>query len=106
MLLQTGQLLSHFGSQTTSVAYPLLVLALTHSPAKAGLVAFARYLGTALFSLPGGIAADRWSRKQLMIGADVVRIAGLGALAALILLDSVAFWPIPLVAFVEGAGAA
>src|SRR3989442_354778 len=33
MLLQSGQLLSHFGSQTTSIAYPLLVLAVTHSPA-------------------------------------------------------------------------
>jgi len=106
MLLQTGQLLSHFGSQTTSIAYPLLVLAVTHSPAKAGLVAFARYLGTAVVGLPAGLAADRGNRKRLMIGADLVRLAGLGALAALILLDRLSFWPIPLVAFVEGAGVA
>jgi len=105
-LLQTGQLLSHFGSQTTSIAYPLLVLAVTHSPAKAGLVAFARYLGTAVVGLPAGLAADRGNRKRLMIGADLVRLAGLGALAALILLDRLSFWPIPLVAFVEGAGVA
>ena len=106
MLLQTGQLLSHFGSQTTSIAYPLLVLAVTHLPAKAGLVAFARYLGTAVVGLPAGLAADRGNRKRLMIGADLVRLAGLGALAALILLDRLSFWPIPLVAFVEGAGVA
>ena len=105
-MLQTGQLLSHFGSQTTSIAYPLLVLAVTHSPAKAGLVAFARYLGTAVVGLPAGLAADRGNRKRLMIGADLVRLAGLGALAALILLDRLSFWPIPLVAFVEGAGVA
>ncbi len=36
MLLQGGQLLSTFGSSMSSVAYPLLVLAVTHSPAKAG----------------------------------------------------------------------
>jgi hypothetical protein len=105
MLLQAGQLLSHFGSQTTSIAYPLLVLALTHSPAKAGVVAFARYFGTAVFALPGGVAADRWNRRRVMIVADGVRLVGLGSLAALILLDRVAFWPIPLVAFVEGSSA-
>jgi hypothetical protein len=38
VLLQLGQLLSATGSQTTTIAYPLLVLALTHSAARAGLV--------------------------------------------------------------------
>jgi hypothetical protein len=39
MLLQTAQLLSSGGSQMTAIAYPLLVLALTGSAAKAGFVA-------------------------------------------------------------------
>ena len=34
MLLQSGQLLSAFGSGLSGIAYPLLVLALTHSAAK------------------------------------------------------------------------
>jgi len=106
MLLQTGQLLSHLGSQTSSIAYPLLVLAITHSPAKAGLVSFARLLATALCALPAGVAADRWSRRRVMIASDVVRAAAVGGLAALIVLDALPFWPIPLVAFVEGAGTA
>jgi len=38
LLLQAGQLLSSAGSQSTTIAYPLLVLALTNSPSKAGLV--------------------------------------------------------------------
>jgi hypothetical protein len=33
MLLQIGQLLSSAGTSSTSIAFPLLVLALTHSPA-------------------------------------------------------------------------
>jgi hypothetical protein len=106
MLLQAGQLLSHVGTQTTSIAYPLLVLAITQSPAKAGIVAFARTLPAALFALPAGLAADRWSRRRLMIAADGVRVLAVGSLAAAILLDRIAFWQIPLVAFVEGAGAA
>jgi MFS family permease len=82
------------------------VLALTGSPAKAGIVGFARLLGSALFALPAGLAADRWNRRRLMIVAHAVRALVIGSLAALILLDEIVFWVIPLVAFVEGAGAA
>src|SRR5689334_11150623 len=106
MLLQIGQLLSNVGTQTTSIAYPLLVLAVTHSPAKAGIVTFARFLSFALFTLPAGVAADRWSRKRLMIAADGVRVLATGSLGAAILFDRLAFWEVALVAFVEGAGAA
>ena len=106
VLLQAGQLFSNVGTQTTQIAYPLLVLALTHSPAKAGIVAFARALPLWLFALPAGLAADRFSRKRLMIAADVGRTATVTALGVAVLLHHVAFWEIPVVAFVEGAGAA
>jgi hypothetical protein len=106
ILLQIGQLLSNAGTQSASIAYPLLVLAVTHSPAQAGIVSFARTLPLALLALPAGVAADRWSRKRLMIAADGVRVLAIGALAATILVHRIAFWEIPLVAFVEGAGAA
>lgn len=106
LLLQTGALLSSAGSQMTSIAYPLLVLALTGSAAKAGLVAFARLLGMALFALPSGLAADRWNRRRLMIVAHAVRALAIGGLGVLVLTDDVVFWVIPVVAFVEGGGAA
>jgi hypothetical protein len=106
LLLQVGQLLSDAGTQSTSIAYPLLVLAVTGSAAKTGVVAFARALPLALLALPAGLAADRWNRKRLMITADGVRVLALGGLAVTILAHRVAFWAIPLVAFVEGSGAA
>lgn len=106
MLLQAGQLLSNMGTQVASIAYPLLVLELTGSAAKAGFVAFARFLPRALFALPAGVVADRWNRKWLMIGSDAVRVIAVSALVATIWLDSPAFWPIPVIAFVEGAAAA
>src|SRR5207247_7556201 len=40
VLLQIGQALSTVGSEASGIAYTLLVLALTGSPAKAGLAAF------------------------------------------------------------------
>jgi Transmembrane secretion effector len=105
MLLQAGQLLSNLGTQSTSIAYPLLVLAVTGSAAKAGIVSFARTLPWALLALPAGVAADRWNRRRLMIAADGVRMVAVGCLAAAILVHQVAFWAIPVVAFVEGGGA-
>ena len=106
VLLQAGQLLSNAGAQSTAIAYPLLVLALTGSAVKAGIVSFARLLPAAVLALPAGLAADRWSRRRLMIAADAVRVLAIGGLAAAILLDGIVFWAIPLVAFVEGCGAA
>ncbi|MBV8479665.1 MAG: MFS transporter [Actinobacteria bacterium] len=106
VLLQGGQLLSSAGTQLTQIAYPLLVLALTHSAAKAGIVAFARALPLWLFALPAGLAADRFRRKRVMIAADVVRTAAVTALGVTVLLHHAAFWAIAVVAFVEGAGAA
>jgi predicted MFS family arabinose efflux permease len=105
VLLQAGQLLSAFGGAFTTVAYPLLVLALTHSPAKAGIVSFARTLLAPLFGLAAGLAADRFDRRRLMLSADAVRAAAVATLAALVAAHPV-YWPIPLLAFVEGTGEA
>jgi Transmembrane secretion effector len=106
LLFQAGQLLSDAGSQSSSIAYPLLVLAVTGSAARAGVVAFARTLPWVLFTLPAGVAADRWDRRRLMIAADGVRVLAIGGLAAAILLHRAAFRAILLVAFVEGAATA
>ena len=103
VLLQAGQLLSSAGSSFTSVAYPLLVLSLTHSPAKAGLVSFVRLLPSPLLGLLAGAAADRWDRRRIMLAADAVRALAIGALAIVVFTDPV-YWAIAAVAFVEGSG--
>ena len=104
VLLEAGRLLSSAGNQISFIAYPLLVLAETGSPAKAGLVSFARLLPSLLFSLLAGIAADRYDRRKLMLVADAVRALALGVLAAAILADALPFWLIPAAAFVQGTG--
>lgn len=67
-LLWVGDVLSQCGSQATSVAMPLLVLVLTGSPAKAGIVGFARSLAYPLTPVPAGVLVDRWDRRSVMIG--------------------------------------
>jgi hypothetical protein len=102
VLLQVGQALSTIGSEASGIAYTLLVLALTGSPAKAGLAAFARLLPYALFALPAGVASDRFNRKWLMIWADVVRVLALGSLAITVGTGHVSLAQILIVAFIEG----
>jgi MFS family permease len=104
VLLQAGQLLSSAGSEAATIAYPLLVLTLTGSPARAGLIAFARTLPYAVLFIPAGLAADRLDRRRLMIAADALRGAALAVLAGVILAGDPAFWAILAVALVEGAG--
>jgi MFS family permease len=104
LLLQAGQLLSAGGSEAAAIAYPLLVLALTGSPARAGVVTFARTLPYAVLFLPAGLAADRFDRRRLMVAADALRGAALVALAAVILAGRPPFWAILAAALVEGTG--
>jgi Transmembrane secretion effector len=106
VLLQVGQLLSRAGSAASAIAYPLLTLAVTGSPANAGIVSAAGTVPNVLFSLIAGVAADRCDRRRVMIAADAVRALALGALGAAVALDDVTFWAIAVVAFVEGSASA
>src|SRR5260370_23990447 len=80
-LLWGGQAVSLLGSQTSKIAYPLLVLAMTGSPAKAGIAGSASMLGYLLFPLPAGGVADRYDRKRIMITCDAIRLAAVGSIA-------------------------
>lgn len=73
MLLWSGQLVSTTGSGVSQIAYPLLVLALTGSPAQAGIVGALSALPYLIFSLPAGALVDRWDRKRVMILCDMGR---------------------------------
>lgn len=104
MLMWGGQTLSGLGSQISLVAYPLLVLAVTHSPAKAGVTGFAKTLPVFLLALPAGALADRMNRKHLMVGADAVRAIALIAMSILLVTGDLPYAVIVVVAFIDGAG--
>jgi MFS family permease len=103
VLLQAGQLLSAAGTQATAIAYPLLILALTHSPARAGVVGFTAILPYALFGLFAGVAADRWNRKRVMLAADGVRAISVASLVAALAVGHLTFAQVVAVSFVEGS---
>jgi MFS family permease len=83
--LQLGATGATIGTWAYAVALP--VYAYHAGGARAvGLLFFARFVLAALASPWVGLLADRWSRRQLMLWADIVRFvifAGITALAAL-----------------------
>ncbi len=101
-LLWSGQAVSLLGSQTSKIAYPLLVLAMTGSPAKAGIAGFAAMLGYLLFPLPAGALADRLDRKRIMIACDAVRLAAIASIAVAYWASHLTYAQILLAGFAEG----
>ncbi|MEO7001396.1 MAG: MFS transporter [Ktedonobacterales bacterium] len=67
LLLWGGQAISSIGCGVTQIAWPLLTLAVTRSPAQAGFVGAVRALIYVLLVLPAGALLDRWDRKRAMI---------------------------------------
>jgi MFS family permease len=101
-LLWGGQAVSLLGSQISRIAYPLLVLAMTGSPAKAGIAGFAAMLGYLLFPLPAGALADRYDRKRMMIACDAVRLAAVGSIGVTGWLAHITYPQVLVAGFLEG----
>ncbi len=75
LLLFGGQMVSNVGSEVSLLAFPLLVLFLTGSPAQAGIIGALRGLPYFVLGLPAGALVDRWDRKRVMILCDSGRAA-------------------------------
>ena len=102
MLLWSGQVVSTLGSSASYVVYPLLILAITGSPAAAGIAAALGNLPYLLFSLPAGALIDRWDRKRVMINCDVGRALTVASIALALWLDVLTVWQLYIAAFIEG----
>jgi MFS family permease len=102
MLLWSGQLVSNVGTQVSQLAFPLLILALTQSPALAGIAAALRALPYLIFSLPAGALIDRWDRKLVMIICDAGRALALGSIPLALLFGWLTIAQIFIVTTIEG----
>jgi len=80
-----SQLVSLTGSQMQTVALHWHVYLLTRSPLALGALGLTRVLPIVLFSLWGGVAADRHDRRRMMFATQATMLAGAVALAALTL---------------------
>ncbi len=103
MLLWGGQVVTTLGAQASSIIYPLLILALTASPAQASLATALRIVPYLLLSLPVGALIDRWDRRRVMIVCHVARGVVIVTLPLAMAFDALTVAHIYLVAVVEGA---
>jgi len=81
--LWVGQFLSQVGSQMQVVALNWHVYLLTHSALALGFVGLTRVLPIIVFSMWGGVLADRADRKRVMFASQSVMTLVSLALAAL-----------------------
>jgi predicted MFS family arabinose efflux permease len=102
LLLWSGQLISSIGTQISQLAFPLLVLAITFSPAQAGIVGALRGLPFAVLCLPAGALVDRWDRRKVMLLCDTGRALALGSIPVALWLGRLSFIQLCLVALIEG----
>jgi MFS family permease len=71
-LLFWGQLISAAGTQMQVVAVSWQVLLLTHSPVALGLIGLAQGIPRLLFSLVGGLLADVYDRRRLLVIVNIL----------------------------------
>lgn len=102
-LLMSGSLVSMLGSRVSSIAYPLLVLALTGSPVVAGWASFAALAPSALVYLPAGALVDRWDPRRAMLWSELGRGAAIGTIVTLLMLGRMSVAGLVTVAAIEQA---
>jgi MFS family permease len=94
---------SSIGSGIVKLAAPLLVLALTDSPAMAGIVASALTLPAIFLGLPAGALIDRLGRRRVMIVCDTVRSLSVVTVPLAWLLGLLTSWQVLIVALALGS---
>lgn len=102
LLLVSGQVVSTMGSQFSLIAFPLLALFISGSPAQAGLIGSVRLLPYFLLSLPAGALADRWDRKRVMQICDAGRALSLASIPLAFALGHLTLLQLYLVSLIEG----
>lgn len=97
-----GQIISLFGSWMQSTAQAFFIYELTHSPAFLGYIGFASGVPTWLFMLYGGVIADRFPRRNIIVITQIVMMLFAFVLAFLTFTNIVQPWHIILLAFLLG----
>jgi MFS family permease len=97
-----GAFVSFLGSWMQTVAQGWVVYEITNSKLLLGLLGFVGSLPTTLFSLFGGVVADRIEKRRLVITTQALFAINAFVLAVLILTGRVQFWHIALIAALNG----
>ena len=84
-LLWLSQVGAEFGHHATTIAFPLMILAVSGSATASGLVLGTIAAAQLVVGLPAGAVADRWNRKRLMLLCEAAQALAVGSLVVALL---------------------
>jgi len=97
-----GNFLSNIGTWMQNVAQGWLVLSITGSAFWLGVVGFAGAIPFLIFTLFGGVVADRVNKRRLLLVTQSVMMLLAFALAGLAWLKIITVWEVVVLAFLNG----
>lgn len=101
-----GQCISASGTWMQGAAVAWLVLDLTGSPLKMGAVAAMQFLPILPLSLPGGMLADRFSRRSLLLAFTAVQMLQAVVCGLLVLSGTIRLWELYVLSAALGVSVA
>ncbi|MCE7984095.1 MAG: MFS transporter [Caldilinea sp. CFX5] len=99
LLLWSGHVISAFGDAVTNLTLLILVNALTGSTAAIATMTILLAIPQVTIGLLGGVYADRWDRKRILLVSDLVR--GILVLGFLFVDSAARLWLLYALAFVQ-----
>jgi len=101
-LMWVGACTSSIGTWMQIVAQSWLIYRLSHSKFLLGLDQFLGGLPIFMFSLVGGVIADRVERRKILLGSQYAQMASAGLLTILVATGHVHVWHILCLSFISG----
>ncbi len=102
LLFWFGSLLSNIGAWMQQIAEPWVVLNLTNSPFWLGLDSFALNAPGLLFTLLGGVLADHYNRKVIILFFQAIQFLCVITMVILLLVGWLKVWMIVVISFLVG----
>ncbi len=101
-LFWSGQLISLIGTWMQNLGQAWLVLELTHSPLKLGVVSALQFLPMLFLSFPAGVLIDYFPKRMIIIATQTVMMVLAFTLAALQWTGVVQYWHVLVLASILG----
>ncbi len=102
ILFWVGSLFSNIGAWMQQIAEPWVVLSLTNSPFWVGLDSFALNAPGLLFTLLGGVLADHYDRKKVILFFQAIQFVCVLTMILLLIAGWLKVWMIVIISFFVG----
>jgi DHA3 family tetracycline resistance protein-like MFS transporter len=105
-LLWTGMTISVVGDGIYMVTIPFLVYQISNLPTALAAVGAAWTIPQVVFLLLAGVVTDRFDRRRVLIGSDLLRAFAIGLAGGLSVVDALELWHLYILVAIFGAGEA